>query len=239
VRLLELDSDLVRFVAPEERAVLAPLSLPVVDVSSTSVALAELLEANGAFGAIVLDGILLKYLQIGSQRGLRLLGPGDVLGSSDAPPSARFNDSVCRAGTSTQLALLGSDFLLAVRRTPRVLLGLQAGIADQIDRQSAQLVICQLSRVEDRVLAMLWLLAESFGRVTPGGTIVPLVLTHQLLGSLVGARRPTVTLAVGALVQVGALVHKDGGWLLLKAIPERDPQLLQGFDELRILAHQP
>lgn len=63
---------------------------------------------------------------------------------------------------------------------------------------------------------MLWLLSESWGQVTPSGVRLPLALTHETLGALVGARRPSVTLAVSKLAQDGAIVHQDTGWLLLE-----------------------
>ena len=45
--------------------------------------------------------------------------------------------------------------------------------------------------------------------------ILPLKLTHELLGQLVGAKRPTVSLAIKELERRGT-VHRrtDGAWLL-------------------------
>jgi hypothetical protein len=84
---------------------------------------------------------------------------------------------------------------------------------------AAQIAICQLPRVEDRVLAMMWLLAEAWGRVTSSGTVLPVALTHDVLGELIGARRSTVTLALKELAEEGALFRQDGEWLLLKPPP--------------------
>jgi Crp-like helix-turn-helix domain len=81
-------------------------------------------------------------------------------------------------------------------------------------------VICQLPRVDQRVLALLWLLAESWSQVTPGGVRLPLTLTHETLGAMIGARRPTVTLALRKLSKDGSIVHQDSGWLLLEPPPE-------------------
>ncbi len=78
-------------------------------------------------------------------------------------------------------------------------------------------MICQLPRVDDRLLAVMWLLAESWGQVTPAGTLLPIGLTHAALGGLVGARRPTVTLALGSLTADGALRREERGWLLLRS----------------------
>jgi hypothetical protein len=87
----------------------------------------------------------------------------------------------------------------------------------QAERLTTQLVVCQLPRVDQRLLALMWLLAESWGRVTPAGTTLPLKLTHDALGALIGARRPTVTLALRDLSERGAIVRQDQGWLLLEA----------------------
>ena len=95
-------------------------------------------------------------------------------------------------------------------------------------RLTGQLVICQLPRVDQRVLAIMWLLAESWGQVTPGGVRLPLALTHETLGAMVGARRPTVTLALRKLSQQGAIIHQESGWLLLEPPPEPVPGAPQG-----------
>jgi Crp-like helix-turn-helix domain len=116
-----------------------------------------------------------------------------------------------------------------------LLAGLHVRVAEQFDRLEAQLVICQLPRVDQRLLAMMWLLAESWGQVTAAGTSVPLSLTHDVLGGLIGARRSTVTLALGELADRGALIRQGGGWLLLErplssadGLPElEEPRLLE------------
>jgi hypothetical protein len=45
--------------------------------------------------------------------------------------------------------------------------------------------------------------------------VVPIELTHTALGHLIGARRSTVTLALGELSRLGAVVRRDdGAWVL-------------------------
>jgi hypothetical protein len=65
---------------------------------------------------------------------------------------------------------------------------------------------------------VLWQLSERFGRVGADGVWLNVRLTHQLLGQLVGAQRPTVTLALRALTEAGDLRRRDDGtWLLSRA----------------------
>ena len=45
--------------------------------------------------------------------------------------------------------------------------------------------------------------------------MIPLALTHRILGQLVGARRPTVSTALSELAERDELVRRaDGSWLL-------------------------
>lgn len=115
-------------------------------------------------------------------------------------------------------AALDDRVLGLAQRYPRLIEGLQTQAGDQQQRLLAQLLVCQLPRVQDRVLALMWLLAESWGRVTPSGTVLPMRLTHDTIGLLVGARRSTVTLALGHLERRGALVRRADDWLILERL---------------------
>jgi hypothetical protein len=156
---------------------------------------------------------------------MTLLGPGDLILVGSDPPSMLVGESLWRAVAKTRLAFLGREFLLGARRWPGLFAGLQLRSAQQTDRLATQLVVCQLPRVDQRVLALMWLLAESWGHVTPTGTTLPLSLTHDALGALVGARRPTVTLALRELTDRGAILRQDQGWLLVEPPPQAVDQV--------------
>jgi hypothetical protein len=192
----------------------------VVAIDDGVLELSQILRAHNAFAATVLDGVVMNSVRIADQTGIQVLGPGDVLLERGEPMPPWLGDVQSRAAGSVRLGLFGNDLLAAALRWPRLIQGLYGSVGDQMQRLTAQLVICQLPRVDDRVLAMLWLLSESWGQVTPSGVRLPLALTHETVGALVGARRPTVTLALRKLVQDGALIHQDSGWLLLEPPPE-------------------
>src|SRR5437588_305869 len=149
----ELEPDLGAFVRPDDRFVLEQFSVPVVHVSNGSISVGELLERRAAFAAVVFEGLVLHDLAIGGEPALRILGPGDVISLPDGPGPSLLRTSRYRARASTRLALLGNDFLAAARRVPTVLVGLRAAEAGQVERLAAQLVICQMPRVADRVQA--------------------------------------------------------------------------------------
>ena len=55
------------------------------------------------------------------------------------------------------------------------------------------------------------------------GIVVPLVLSHRLIGELVGARRPTVSTALAELARDGQLSRRDDGTWLLTGEPVSAP----------------
>ena len=71
-----------------------------------------------------------------------------------------------------------------------------------------------MPRVEERILALLCHLANRWGHVTRDGVTLNLPITHEVLGLLIGARRPTVSLALRALTDQNLLRRRDDLWVL-------------------------
>jgi hypothetical protein len=167
----------------------------------------------------VLSGLLARHVDIGGYPGLEVYGPGDAvsartLGTHPLPCGESWSATV-----TSRIALLDDRFLVAARRWPRLVSALFGLLGEQRDRLMLQLVIAEQPRVEDRRLLLFWHLADRFGTVTPDGIVVHLALTHEALGRLIGARRPTVTLAVRTLGERGALERcADRSWLV-KELP--------------------
>jgi CRP/FNR family transcriptional regulator, cyclic AMP receptor protein len=233
IRLLEADPSFAQFLSEEERADARRIVLPVERISRGIVDVCGLLEKADAFAGLILEGILLQRTRIGEQVAVRLLGPGDVSSLTKQSRSMLISDSDCRVLEDARMALLGREMLVGARHWPPLVSGLHVRIAEQTDRLTAQLVICQLPRVDQRLIAIMWLLAESWGRVTPMGTSLPMHLTHDVLGGLVGARRSTVTLALKELADRGALIRQPEGWLILEA-PDGRPGGLPEIEEPRL-----
>jgi Crp-like helix-turn-helix domain len=125
------------------------------------------------------------------------------------------------------VAILDDRVLPALRAWPAIGSRLIARAARQAARAAEQRAISQLPRVELRIRALLWHLAERWGRIGASGVLVPLELTHEALGRLVGARRPTVTLALSELARTGAVTRRaDGSWVLrADSNPSSPPRL--------------
>ena len=103
---------------------------------------------------------------------------------------------------------------IASGRWPSLATALHARHVRRVRGLAFQRAIAQLPRVDDRMLVLLWALAERWGRVGRDGVRVPVGLPHRTLATLVGARRPSVTTALTGLAREGLVERIEGGWLL-------------------------
>jgi CRP-like cAMP-binding protein len=216
VRLLDADGDLAAAVpdGDRERARRA-LVVPVHAVDPGIVDLGQLAMADTTFVLLLLEGTLTRDVVLADHELSELLVPGDLL--SPWEPVAEGIPSVrrLRALDEARLAALDGRFIRAAAVWPGLLTAVQRRLNDQEHRVATHGVICQLPRVEQRILAVMWHLAMRTGKVGTEGTVVPVRLTHQALGRLVGARRPTVTIALKQLAATGRLVRRpDGTWVI-------------------------
>jgi CRP/FNR family transcriptional regulator, cyclic AMP receptor protein len=216
-RLLDLDSDLAEALGVEAaararaRVGVATVRLPAGSWRPEVLAP----EVRGAFGLIVCDGLIVRELDLAGTLTADLLGPGDIVALGHRSEPLLTTGEHWHVSGSATVAILDDRLLPALHVWPALGSRLIARAARQAARAAEQRAISQLPRVELRIRAVLWHLAERWGRVGQAGVVLPLELTHGALGHLVGARRPTVTLALGDLARDGAIVRReDGAWVL-------------------------
>jgi CRP/FNR family transcriptional regulator, cyclic AMP receptor protein len=167
-------------------------------------------------GFVVVEGLLLRETVIHSAPSAQALGPGSIVFSADTSDGGGplQAERRLRALVRSRVALLDDTLLMAGLRWPRIMGRLLAAAGAERDRLSRYHAIGQLPRAEDRLLAMLWELAAQFGHVAGDGVHVGASLTHEVLGTLIGARRPTVSLALVGLIERGVLRGEPGAWIL-------------------------
>jgi hypothetical protein len=216
VALLDADRELAQAVPEHERdAAAVAVRLPVRAVEPGPVELEALDLPACTVALLIVEGEVTNDIAVDGHALTEMLTTGDVI----APWEPDLGDLDVRrrivAKTAVQFAVLHSSFTQAVARWPNVLVTLHRRIAAQDHRVAAQGAICQMPRVEDRIVAMLRHMATRNGERVEGGRALPVPLTHEALGRLVGARRPTVTLALKQLENDGRLQRRpDGTWLL-------------------------
>jgi CRP/FNR family transcriptional regulator, cyclic AMP receptor protein len=183
----------------------------------------------GHIGLLILDGILAREVLVSDTVSTELLGPGDVV----RPWRLHEESTLLRHGvrwvvlTRSRVGLLDRRFATRLAEFPEV----NAAIIDRVNERALRLsvtqAISQLNRVDRRLLALFWHLAERWGRMTPDGVALPMTLSHRMLGQLIGARRPTVSTALGELAKEHEVVRRDDGtWLLTGApVGVPDPEI--------------
>ena len=236
VHLVDADPDLAEEL-DARRLALARHHL-VVDVESVDTGRwtpkADEFGAVGGLGLIVVEGLAIRQISLGHRAAAELLGPGDLLRpwDDDGEHAAYPFSSSFRVIEPLTLAVLGPEAIRVLMHFPEVVARLVGRVMRRSRRVVGHLVIAQLTSVDTRLHVALWHLADRFGKVRPDGVIVPLPLTHEMLGLIVGARRPSVTAAMGRLVGRGIVeTLPDGGWLLLGD----PPQGLAANGELAVL----
>jgi CRP/FNR family cyclic AMP-dependent transcriptional regulator len=166
-------------------------------------------------GFLLVDGLMGRRVIVPERgRSLELLGPGDLLRpwQEDSPSFSEVSWTVLEP---TLIAVLDESFTARAERVPELMETLTERALRRLHRLAVGAAIANTVGVEERLLLVLWQLTEIRGRKAPGGTLLPLRLSHQTLAELVGARRPTVTLALRSLAERGLLQRDEsGGWLL-------------------------
>jgi CRP-like cAMP-binding protein len=177
-----------------------------------------------AMGLFVMEGLLTRRVRLGDTTTTELIGPGDILGPPEYQATeARFPTGVdINVLTHARLALLDREATAVVCRWPPVVTWIVTASIRRAYTLAELLAVLHLRRVDDRLLVVLWQLANRFGRVQPEGVSVPLRLTHETLGQVVGAQRPSVTTALNQLEASGRLSRRDGGGWLLHGEPPED-----------------
>jgi CRP/FNR family transcriptional regulator, cyclic AMP receptor protein len=179
-------------------------------------------------GYLVLDGLLARDVILAGKTCTELLGPGDVL----HPQAAVQEDALVRYRVRwhvlepLRVAVLDEHFSRRLGEWPEVMRTLLDRALRRSLRVSLHAALLQLSPVETRLLILFWFLAERWGKVTPGGVVLDLHLSHRTLGQLVGCQRASVTTALHRVEDSGLVSRRgDGSWLLHGAPPDELAQI--------------
>lgn len=169
------------------------------------------------FGALIVRGMLLLRFDLGGRAHAELLGPGDVVSPWEALDGSLDGFRLhARIVVSTRIALLDRRFALRTARWPELHVALSGRVLVRTRQLALQSAINSLPRIEQRLELTLWQLAYRFGCVTPQGTALKLPITHAQLAEIVGAQRPSVSVALARLREHGRLASTQrNGYLLL------------------------
>jgi CRP/FNR family transcriptional regulator, cyclic AMP receptor protein len=232
INLLDVEPELAEGLNPQERAAAARvLAVPShVLEPGTWDPHAEMGDVYPVVGLLLVDGMVTRDLLFAGRTTTELLGSGDVmrLWDDDVAFEALPFSATWHVHTPARVAVLDTRVAIASGRWPSIATALHARHVRRVRSLAFQRAIAQLPRVDDRMIVLLWALAERWGRVGTDGVRVPVGLPHRTLATLVGARRPSVTTALTALAREGLVERIEGGWLLHGDPNEVLAQRLQG-----------
>jgi CRP/FNR family transcriptional regulator, cyclic AMP receptor protein len=215
--LLE-DPELAQELSPEDRGVAAELfRAEVISVNRPRWQPPDYDPAT-TYGLLVLDGLMGRRVRVGNAVAMELLGSGDILRPWDEPTLWGMipPELDWRVFRPTRLAVLDERITGLIGRRRELVIAFSGRLLRRARSVAYLMAISHLTRVEGRLIATLWHIASSWGRVTPQGVTVPFRLTHEVLGEILGAQRPSVTIAMQRLQQRRQVKRtRDGGYLLI------------------------
>lgn len=218
VRLLDVDRSLAAALSDAELEVARRYAVADVVELGRGMHDPSHLAGDGLLGLLVLDGLLIRQVAVADRRCGELVGPGSVLRPWDdfGQAAPLPFDVSWRVVRETRLAQLDRRFLATIVQWPALIEAFAGRATERAHTLAFNVAIHCLRHVHIRLLAMFWHLADRFGRVTPEGTHVPLPLSHSDLAELVGAQRPSVTVALKRLGKEGLVQRHpdDHTWLL-------------------------
>jgi hypothetical protein len=219
VCLLEVEPELAGDLDEVSRAEAARvLVLPAVELGPGAWSVAVLRGAAGLkgrpIGMLVVDGVLLGEVRLGGRSCARLFFGGDLVLLADGSPETLAVRWSWSSLAASRVVVLDERVLAVGLRWPGIARRLYRRAAREVEHGFVLQAIAQLPRVEERLVALFWCIAERRGRMHPDGVHVRLSITHEALGDMIGARRPTVSLALKALAADGVLVRDGDRWIL-------------------------
>lgn len=169
-------------------------------------------------GYVVLSGMLLRRVQIAGGRSVELLGAGDLL-LPWREERASFSRPEWEVVDRSRLAVLDLRPGSPLSHSPTAVSAIAARAIDRSRALAVQSAIMSIVGIEERLQALLWALAERWGAVVDGGVEIKVNVPQSVLAEMVGARRPTVSLALGSLGDAGHLIAPEPGRWILRGEP--------------------
>ena len=229
--LLDLDVDLAESLDVHTRLSARRMVTAVIfgaDAGQLELA-SWLARAASGPGVMVLDGVLSVNVRVGDRIASELLGAGDLI-----DPVAARDDELLACSTrwrglvDTRFAVLDGAFATRIAPWPQLGQALLRRAERRTHSLNVQRAIACQPRLEVRLALLLWHLAARWGRVEPGGIRLTLPLTHQLLGHLIGAERPSVSHALARLARSGLVTGHGDEWHIHARVDDEFDAMLDG-----------
>ncbi|MCB0857588.1 MAG: Crp/Fnr family transcriptional regulator [Solirubrobacterales bacterium] len=184
-------------------------------------------------GYLVLEGAFTREIIIAGRPSIELLGPGDLIRPwiLPEPLEAMHVTAEWSLISEGHVAVINEDFHRQAQAFPSILTVLMDRVVARARWLGFQVALCQIPRIDLRLLLLFRYLAERWGIEGPRGSKIAIRLSHRNLAAMIGARRPKVSSALTALADQDLIEQDgDGTWTFFAA--EIDPMaILASIDE--------
>lgn len=175
-------------------------------------------------GLLVIDGLIIRTVELHGRRCPELVGAGDLLRPWDAVEGSLEHVTSWTALDRACMAVLDERFCAMIGRWPSIMRQLLTRSIQRSRALAINLAIVHVRHADLRLHMLLWHLADRWGRVTRDGVHLPVPLTHEMLAELACMRRPTASSALNSLARDREIARRDdGSWLLTGSPPRPQP----------------
>lgn len=173
-------------------------------------------------GLLVVEGMLVRRVGLEGHYGAELLSAGDLVqpAAHDGEYATLPFEATWRVLAPLCLAVLDLDWMTRMGPFPEVMAEITRRVMVRSRRLAVMMAIAQHRQLDHRLRLFFWELADRYGHVGPDGVRLDLELTHELIAHLVGARRPSVSVALSRLERDGHVRRRGRTWLLLGSPPD-------------------
>jgi CRP/FNR family transcriptional regulator, cyclic AMP receptor protein len=227
VQLLDVDHELAQCVPAAERELARNRLVVAVQRIPRGAWTPNCGAGQRPLAYLLLAGTLLRGCRVGGRWSTEILGPGDLLRPWEEIGGIAV-ECDWQALECAQTAILDRRLAIVAARWPEIVDELLARSIRRSRNLAILRSICAIRRLDIRLLVLLRVLAERWGRVSPRGVHLGVRLTHETLARLVGAQRPSVSTALARLRRDG-LVATAGRELILA--PELPPEVADAIDD--------
>jgi len=169
---------------------------------------------TGLFGALVVEGALVRRVWTDRGRSLEVIVKGDLLRPWQED-SEWVVESRIEPVVESRIAVIDGLASASLCKFPPIIEALVERAFRRIRGMATQAAFDSRTGMDQRVLFSMWHLAGRCGERGEAGVRIPLPLTHQMIADLLGAQRTSVSAAISRLSADGMMSRTDGrGWIL-------------------------
>lgn len=147
---------------------------------------------------------------------LSSLGAGDFFGDMSLLDGEPRSANVITLSPTEALVLRRVDFLQALRNHPSIAVHLMVTLAARLRKADHQTANLALLGIADRICHVLMEIADEEGVASPEGIVIRKRPTHQMIASMSGTARETVTRVLKRLSDEGYIVSRGRELVIVK-----------------------